>query len=361
MARWPVWLPEACRVYLRHTQMGHSIREIARHYGCEPSTISRRIQRIESKRDDVLIDRLLVRISRSDPASLEAGTGTEDRHAMSRHTTIELPDQKKFEQDAMRVLRRLAEPTACLALAEGMENAVVAREVDGGPAVRTAVISRVVAEGMAMKDWIEGSGAGKILRYKITSTGRTALRELLAKDESRRAMSQGLATISKNTDDAELGGDPKRRRAKYTIGESPLVALSRRRDKAGNPFLTDDLVAAGERMREDFELTQVDGRTSIDWEKYLGGDIPEEAHAPKADEPPAVASARARVLSALEALGPGLREVALHCCCRLEGLEQTEQRMGWSARSGKIVLRIALQRLKLHYDTHSEHWSPLIG
>ena len=47
---------------------------------------------------------------------------------------------------------------------------------------------------------------------------------------------------------------------------------------------------------------------------------------------------------------PGLGDVALRCCCRLEGLEAVEQTMGWSARSGKIVLRIALQRLARHYD-----------
>ncbi len=72
-------------------------------------------------------------------------------------------------------------------------------------------------------------------------------------------------------------------------------------------------------------------------------------------------AARDRLAMALGALGPGLGDVALRCCCFLEGLEAAEQRMGWSARSGKIVLRIALMQLKLHYDANSDHWSPLIG
>ena len=49
--------------------------------------------------------------------------------------------------------------------------------------------------------------------------------------------------------------------------------------------------------------------------------------------------------------GPGLGDIALKCCCYLEGLETAEKRMGWSARSGKIVLRIALQRLLQFYET----------
>ena len=59
--------------------------------------------------------------------------------------------------------------------------------------------------------------------------------------------------------------------------------------------------------------------------------------------------ARDRVTKALDSLGPGLADVALRVCCFLEGLEACERRMGWSARSGKVVLKIALQRLADHY------------
>jgi len=35
--------------------------------------------------------------------------------------------------------------------------------------------------------------------------------------------------------------------------------------------------------------------------------------------------------------------------------------MGWSARSGKIVLRIALQRLCVHYEGSADGKTPMIG
>ena len=105
---------------------------------------------------------------------------------------------------------------------------------------------------------------------------------------------------------------------------------------------------AGERLREDFELAQRGVATSQNWDSCLTGGVaggkPTDGilHGP--------AAARARIAFALSELGPGLGDMALRCCCYLEGLEMAERRMGWSARSGKIVLRIALQRLRRHYD-----------
>lgn len=120
-----------------------------------------------------------------------------------------------------------------------------------------------------------------------------------------------------------------------------------------------ELVTAGERLREDFELSQMGQNITQNWETILTGQIdggPNET----AIRPNAF-TALERFKSAMKALGPGLSEIALYCCCMQQGMEIAEKRLGWSARSGKIVLRIALQRLRQHYDdVHGAH-GPMIG
>lgn len=282
---------------------------------------------------------------------------------MTKHSRLAVPDQSKFEREAMRVLRRLAEPGACMALADAMENAVVVRDTTDGPAIRTAVVERTVAEGMAIKEWIESSGTGRVMRYRITSSGRAALRTFVAREESSRVLSVGTAMEdnTRGAGESDPCEDGRQRKIRYNLAESPLVALSRRRDKDGEPFLSEGLVGAGERLREDFELAQFGQRLNQFWDAFLSGSAEIEGLDDGQVVPPAVQDARERVQAALEALGPGLGDVAIRCCCYLEGLESAERRMGWSARSGKIVLRIALQRLRLHYENNAEHWSPLIG
>ena len=69
----------------------------------------------------------------------------------------------------------------------------------------------------------------------------------------------------------------------------------------------------------------------------------------------------ARVAEALRDLGPGMGDLVLRVCCFLEGIELTERRLGWSARSGKVVLRLALMRLERFYRERYGNGSPLIG
>jgi hypothetical protein len=355
----PVWVPEAARLYLSHTGTGRTLRELARDTGCHASTVLRQVRKVEARREDLLVDLALDHLGATHfPAAQDAPPpSTRTEMTAMRRETPPIPSDDVVEREARRILRRLSEPGACLAVAKDMEKAVVVREA-GGQTVRTGVVDRPVAEAMALNDWIACETPGRISRYQITQAGRAALKRLLA-DDARDAFGDQHRDIEERD---EMGADGRRtgRRVRYNMAESPLALLARRRDKDGQAFLTDRMVLAGERLREDFELAQMGPRVAQNWDRFLtAGDRGAFAGDGGMAEGPK--AARDRVLAALTDLGPGLGDVVLRCCCFLEGLEQLEKRMGWSARSGKIVLRIALQRLCRHYDERAEGWSPLMG
>ena len=89
------------------------------------------------------------------------------------------------------------------------------------------------------------------------------------------------------------------------------MALSRRKDKNGKMFLAPDLVSAGERLREDFELAQIGPRTTQNWDSFLTGGVSGPTKSARQPGDPRPMAARDRVAAALRALGPGLGDVAL--------------------------------------------------
>ena len=271
-----------------------------------------------------------------------------------------------MRQDMLRILRRLCEKGAVLAVAADMEKAVVVREGAHGASQRTAVVDQQVAEAMALKEWIATEQTGRVTRYHITSAGRQALEELLEgeaipgpgfNEDQAAFANQHRVWGEKQIEETETG---RTRAHRYNLAESPLTALARRRDKDGKPFLSDEIVSAGERLREDFELAQMGPRVTQDWGRFLSGGT-SSGFSGDSGIGTGPDGARRRVADALAALGPGLGDVALRCCCYLEGLESAEKRLGWSARSGKIVLRIALLQLKRHYDEVHGPGGGLIG
>ncbi|WP_296425874.1 DUF6456 domain-containing protein [Yoonia sp.] len=362
--RLPQWVPDAARHYLVHTETGLSIRALARASDCHPSTVLRQVRRFECRRDDPLIDAALTslsaRVSERDIGhKRDMGTMNVECWKSAPNQAAGLT-QARMDQEAKRVLRRLCEQGAVLAVAREMETSVVVRETGAGEHLRTAVVDREIAQAMALKDWITCPAPdSRVARYFITNSGRSALRRLTAQDENR-ASGFGERRAHFEADagwDLETVEGVPRQSSRYHATESPLVGLARRKDRDGQPFLKRDCVAAGERLREDFELAQVGMEAIESWDAFMAAGVVDKP----TDGPSGAVAARRRVRSALSDLGPGLGDVVLRCCCFLEGLEQTEKTMGWSARSGKIVLRIALQRLKRHYDETQGRYGPLIG
>jgi len=344
----PPWLPRAARLYLAHTEEGCSLRALARREGCHPSTVMRQVRRVESRRDDPLIDEALARLGAQSQPRLKYYKETTQMPATMRQPRPSA-DEAMIVREARRVLRRLSEPGTFLAVARDLEKAALLREGADGQTTRVAVVDRSTAEAFALRDWISCRAGGRVTIYDITSAGRAALKRMLADHDGSHGMAEAPSRFADQHRDWETQADERAERIRYNRAESPLSILARRRDKDGKPFLSADLVAAGERLREDFEIAQMGPRVTQSWDRFLtGGDRGTFGAGSGPSEGPS--AARDRVASALRDLGPGLGDVVLRCCCFLEGMEQAEKEMGWSARSGKIVLRIALQRLKRHYE-----------
>lgn len=361
----PEWLPDDVRLYLSHIGVGVTFRELARRKGAHASTVMRQIRRCEARREDPLVDEALALLGGSSMApDIEDATAmTLTVNPKSLHI-----DEATLSREGRRILRRLAEPGAVLAIAPDLEKAVVLREFPDGQQARTGVVERAVAQAFAVKDWIACRKKGRVTTYEITTAGRAALKRMIDQsDLARQAHQTGLAeapmpfaTQHRIWDERDIEEGGTSRKIRYNLAESPLAVLGRRRDKDGRPFLENDLIRAAERLREDFELAQMGPRVAQNWERFLtAGD--RGSFRPDAGHGEGPGRARDRVAAALRDLGPGLGDVALRVCCFLEGIETAEKRMGWAARSGKIVLRIALQRLRRHYEETSCERRNFIG
>lgn len=353
----PGWLPVSARQYLAHTAVGLSLRDIARASGEAPSTVLRRVRRIEARREDPLLDEALRLLGHWAGQPTDPDLEAKEPISMTAPFRSPLGDEGTIAREARRILRRLCETDAVLAVVNDLDQAIVLRLGPDGQQTRTAIVDRPVAQAFAVKDWIICQKMGKVAQYVITPAGKAALRRLLDEDRRRRQDALGFAEATTpfqaqhkiwgRARVTDTGG--RSRNVKVNLAESPLGALARRKGADGKVFLGPDLVQAGERLREDFERAQMGARVGQNWDRFLtggtrGGFMADSglAEGPRA--------ARQRVSDALDDLGPGLSDVVVRVCCFLEGLEQAEKRLGWSARSGKIVLKIGLQRLLKHYE-----------
>ncbi len=354
----PNWLPNAFRLYLEHTEAGQSIRALARQDGLHASTVLRHVRRCELRRDDPLIDEALCRFQRGHRRDFPHIPEDIMHHSPISRTGM---DDAEFTQAAPRLLRRLAETGAFLAIAPAMEKAAVMRALPDGRLMRMAVVDRALAQVFALKEWIDpraGGTGGKVDTYELTAAGRAELKARIA--AAPRGMNEASARFAGADEgdalDAKVEGS---RRIRYNLAESPVAVLGRRREKDGSPYLHPDFVRAAERLREDFELAQMGTSVAQNWEGFLTGGVYGGRGAGHGQTAPR--DARARVSAALTDLGPDLGHIALRVCCYLEGVEEAERRMGWAARSGKVVLRIALRRLARHYAEVYGRSGPLIG
>lgn len=135
-------------------------------------------------------------------------------------------------------------------------------------------------------------------------------------------------------------GGRKGRTVTVNAAESPLGWL------AARGLVDARQHEAGERLRADYEMAALGPRVTMRWD---GGPLGRGSGGQGMDASTAQISSKRRFNDALAALGGGLKDVAWRVICAGEGLPAAEKGLGWPARSGRLVLTLALDRLADHY------------
>jgi hypothetical protein len=203
-----------------------------------------------------------------------------------------------------------------------------------------SVANVAVSEGLAF--WEKEARGKRVLR--VTDAGRSRHARDSAPAEAPPFLAQHAQLASRVVDEGAA-------RVLINEGESPLAWLARRKDKAGRPYLTPPQLEAGERFRRDIEQAQILQRVTANWEAQVSSTRRGDGGANVCE---AAMDARRRMRKALGAVGSDLAGLLMDVCGYLKGLESVESERGWPARSGKIVLRIALDRLAGHYGLGEE-------
>lgn len=123
------------------------------------------------------------------------------------------------------------------------------------------------------------------------------------------------------------------------LAESPLTWLHAR------GHLSDRQFDAGERLRADWERAQLASGVTMRWDavRVQGGN--DRGLGPGERQ----IAAKARFDGAVAVAGPGLSDVLWRVVCAGEALPEAERALEWPARSGKLVLKLALDRVADFY------------
>ncbi len=145
-------------------------------------------------------------------------------------------------------------------------------------------------------------------------------------------------------------GEERRRRATrkrrsrsvtVNLAESPLSWLHAR------GHLSDRQFDAGEKLRSDWERANLSPKVTMRWDA-----VPISARRgiePALTETEVQLAAKQRFEGAMAEIGSDLRDIAWRTICGGEGIPDAEKKLGWPVRSGKLVLKIALDRLADYY------------
>lgn len=253
---------------------------------------------------------------------------------------------------ARRLLAALAEPGAAAIPDPTRDGGLILRGGRRGVSLGRGLHKESAAAELANHDLVETRASAARPERIITDAGRALLRRAASTGEGNDAFrDQHIEVVAATIPEADGPA-----RVSINAAESPLDWLRRRKGPDGRPLIDAACYEAGERLRRDLTLGGLLPSVTARWDGAAGqgrGALRDPAAATDT-----MIAARQRVRAALEAIGGEFADLLIDLCGFLKGLEVIERDRGWPARSGKVVLRLALARLAAHYGLETEARGP---
>jgi Domain of unknown function (DUF6456) len=145
--------------------------------------------------------------------------------------------------------------------------------------------------------------------------------------------------------------------AQVNLAESPLARLAAAGRGEAEAFLLPHHVEAGERIRRLVEQAHMQQRITMSYSaSHVAGG---QRQAGSVSE---IASAARKRLAEIHKVMPAdCAGVVIDVCGLLKGLQVVESERGWPRRSAKLVLRIGLEQLAVHFGLAADASGPAMG
>jgi len=346
----PSWAPRSLSMYIACCHFKLSMREVARQLQVQPSTVSRNLKRLKGMQGDPLFKSGLTKIACAVVEYLQSPGQLSHRDKSGSEISRYLLQNDKLRRESVFILEALSKQSHSLIVSLDLTTAILSQKDPETHPNNTRPVDLSVIEVLVITGCLKVNQLDKFFLCSLTSTANQRLiqhrRTARTKYEYLQQAYRSLPT-QKNAKNRETSfyHPGLHYNAPIPNREAPLKLLARFRDRSGKYFLSPEQVQAGMSLKEDYELGLVVSSGDC------GKSTAQVSSALRWD--PLV-----RFNSAVTFAGPILGDVAVRCCCFHQGMEQIEKELEWSARSGKIVLRIALTQLAVFY-ANSKNLKPV--
>lgn len=271
-----------------------------------------------------------------------------------------------LSRQALRLLEALAEANVEVRAHPFEAGRVVLRRngdaAAGGVSLGGGSFPETALAELAARDLVMSRGN----RHLISAPGHALLRRCAARDAASRQLAiegngPGNAFADQHRDirvesraDDTGGEGASTMRVRVNQEESPLAWLAARKGADGEALISAAQLQAGERFRRDLSMAGIMPGTTMNWDRLGGSGDRGTPRETGLNATEACIAARQRVTTAIRHLGAQDADLLIDLCGFLVRLPEIERARGWPARSAKIMIARALDRLAEHYGLASQ-------